>query len=79
MAFPPKLSPLCPEQMTAFPWICPKLGEGQLICSTNGGTSLVGRALCKVVLTEDAVSAYSHKGREALWMRLFKGIAKQVK
>ena len=46
MAFPPKLSPLCPEQMTAFPWICPKLGEGQLLCSTNGGTSLVGRALC---------------------------------
>ena len=43
MAFPPKLSPLCPEQMTAFPWICPKLGEGQLICSPNGGNVFSGQ------------------------------------
>ena len=34
---------LCPEQMTAFPWMCPKSGEGQLICSTNGGNVFSGQ------------------------------------
>ena len=47
MAFPPKLSPLCPEQMTAFLWMCPKLGEGQLSGSVGGGIVFSGQALCR--------------------------------
>lgn len=43
MAFPPKLSPSRPGQMTAFPCMFPKLGEGLLSCSVNGGNVFNGQ------------------------------------
>lgn len=43
MAFPSKLSPSCPGQMTAFPCMCPKLGEGRLSFSVNGGNVFNGQ------------------------------------
>lgn len=44
MAFPPELFPLCPEQMTAYSCMCPKLGKGQVCCLLNKGNVCNGQS-----------------------------------
>lgn len=62
MAFPPKLFPLCPEQMTAFPCMCPKLGESQLKGSMNEGNVRNGRGpLHRAVYFEPSSFSFTFK------------------